>query len=192
MADQARNLLSGRFVSAMTGSAPISTERKEFVESLLDIDLIEGYGSTEAGIVCIDGQVRRPSVVDYKLVDVPELGYFLTDQPYPSGELLVKTKDLFPGYFKRPEVTGEVFYPEGYYRTGDIVASPKTSHTSRRRSSSSTSPTCSCSTCYKVRRGNEPSVGHAVPLKAVESPSPAADLGRSLQKASSNARYNST
>jgi fatty acid CoA ligase FadD9 len=122
MADEAQNLLGGRFVAAMTGSAPISAEAKEFVESLLDFRLVEGYGSTEAGIVYIDGQVRRPSVIDYKLVDVPDLGYFQTDQPYPRGELLVKTKDLFPGYYKRPEVTADVFDPDGYYRTGDVVA----------------------------------------------------------------------
>ena len=122
MADQAQNLLGGRFVEAMTGSAPISAENKEFVESLLDLHLVEGYGSTEAGIVYIDGQVRRPSVIDYKLVDVPDLGYFHTDQPYPRGELLVKTQDLFPGYYKRPEVTAEVFDADGYYRTGDVVA----------------------------------------------------------------------
>src|SRR3954447_23908295 len=121
-ADEAQNLLGGRFVAAMTGSAPISAEAKEFVESLLDLHLVEGYGSTEAGIVYIDGQVRRPSVIDYKLVDVPDLGYFQTDQPYPRGELLVKTQDLFPGYYKRPEVTAEVFDADGYYRTGDVVA----------------------------------------------------------------------
>ena len=34
---------------------------------------------------------QRPPVIDYKLVDVPELGYFITDQPHPRGELLVKT-----------------------------------------------------------------------------------------------------
>src|SRR5882757_9936166 len=122
MAEQAQNLLGGRFVSAMTGSAPISAENKEFVEALLDLHLVEGYGSTEAGIIYIDGQVRRPAVIDYKLVDVPELGYFHTDQPYPRGELLVKTQDLFPGYYKRPEVTADVFDPDGYYRTGDVVA----------------------------------------------------------------------
>ena len=45
-----------------------------------------------------------------------------TDRPHPRGELLVKTKDLFPGYYKRPEVTAEVFDSDGYYRTGDVVA----------------------------------------------------------------------
>jgi fatty acid CoA ligase FadD9 len=128
MAEQAQSLLGGRFVSAMTGSAPISPENKEFVESLLDLHLVEGYGATEAGIVYIDGQVRRPAVIDYKLIDVPDLGYFHTDQPYPRGELLVKTQDLFPGYYKRPEVTADVFDPDGYYRTGDVVAEVGVDH----------------------------------------------------------------
>ncbi len=122
MAEQRQNLLGGRFVSAMTGAAPISAEMKAFVESYLDLHLVEGYGSTEAGAVFVDGQVRRPPVIDYKLVDVPGLGYFHTDRPHPRGELLIKSDDLFPGYYKRPEVTAEVFDPDGFYRTGDIVA----------------------------------------------------------------------
>ncbi|MDT7758221.1 MAG: fatty acid CoA ligase FadD9 [Mycobacterium sp.] len=122
MAELRQNLLGGRFVSALTSSAPISAEMKAFVESLLDLHLVEGYGSTEAGIVFVDSQVRRPSTIDYKLVDVPELGYFGTDRPHPRGELLVKTENLFPGYYKRPEVTADMFDPDGFYRTGDVVA----------------------------------------------------------------------
>jgi fatty acid CoA ligase FadD9 len=122
LADMRQNLLGGRFISAMTGSAPISSEMKAFVESLLDVHLTDGYGSTEAGAVFVDGQVQRPPVIDYKLVDVPELGYFRTDRPHPRGELLVKSETLFPGYYKRPEITADVFDPDGYYRTGDIVA----------------------------------------------------------------------
>ncbi len=122
LAEMRQNLLGGRFVSAMTGSAPISTEMKTFVESLLDIHLTDGYGSTEAGAVFVDGQVSRPNVSDYKLVDVPDLGYFLTDRPHPRGELLVKTETMFPGYYKRPEITADVFDVDGYYRTGDVVA----------------------------------------------------------------------
>ena len=117
-----QKLLGNRFVSAMSGSAPISAEMKAWVERFLDIHLIEGYGSTEAGAVFVDGVVRRPPVIDYKLVDVPDLGYFHTDRPYPRGELLVKSEQLFPGYYKRPEVTAEMFDADGFYRTGDIVA----------------------------------------------------------------------
>ncbi len=116
------NVLGGRFVTAMTGSAPISTEMKAFAESLLDMHLVDGYGSTEAGAVFIDGKIQRPPVIDYKLVDVGELGYFRTDRPYPRGELLIKSTSIFPGYYKRPQVTADVFDADGYYRTGDIVA----------------------------------------------------------------------
>jgi fatty acid CoA ligase FadD9 len=122
MADLRQHLLGGRFVSAMTGSAPISAEMTAWVESFLDLHLVEGYGSTEAGAVFVDGMVRRPPVFDYKLADVPDLGYFGTDQPHPRGELLLKSADLFPGYYKRPEVTAEVFDPDGFYQTGDVVA----------------------------------------------------------------------
>ncbi|MET0476094.1 MAG: carboxylic acid reductase [Mycobacterium sp.] len=117
-----QSLLGGRFVSAITGSAPISPELKAWVEEFLDMHLVEGYGSTEAGAVFVDGVIRRPPVIDYKLVDVPELGYYGTDLPHPRGELLVKSEQLFPGYYKRPEVTAEVFDADGYYKTGDIVA----------------------------------------------------------------------
>jgi fatty acid CoA ligase FadD9 len=122
MADLRQSLLGGRFVTAFTGSAPISPELKAWVEAFLDMHLGEGYGSTEAGSVFVDGQIRRPPVIDYKLVDVPELGYFGTDVPHPRGELLVKSDMLFPGYYKRPEVTAEVFDADGFYRTGDVVA----------------------------------------------------------------------
>ncbi|MUL84343.1 MULTISPECIES: carboxylic acid reductase [unclassified Mycolicibacterium] len=122
LAEVRESLLGGRFVSAMTGSAPISAEMRSWVERLLDMHLLEGYGSTEAGSVFVDGQIQRPPVIDYKLVDVPDLGYFRTDQPHPRGELLVKSEQMFPGYYKRPEITAEMFDEDGYYRTGDIVA----------------------------------------------------------------------
>ena len=127
-AELRQSLLGGRYVSAMTGSAPLSSEMRTFVEALLDIHLIDGYGSTEAGAVFVDGQIQRPPVVDYKLVDVPDLGYFHTDRPHPRGELLVKSDSLFPGYYRRPQVTAEMFDADGYYRTGDVVAETAPDH----------------------------------------------------------------
>jgi fatty acid CoA ligase FadD9 len=122
LADARTHLLGGRYVMAMTGSAPISPEMKSFVETLLDMHLIDAYGSTEAGALFVDGHIQRPPVIDYKLADVPDLGYFGTDRPHPRGELLVKSATIIPGYYKRPEVTADVFDDDGYYRTGDIVA----------------------------------------------------------------------
>jgi len=102
-AELRRDLLGDRFVAALTGSAPISAEMKVWVESLLQIHLVEGYGSTEAGSVLIDNRIKRPTVIDYKLVDVPELGYFATDRPHPRGELLVKTQSLSPATTSGPK-----------------------------------------------------------------------------------------
>ncbi|MGY4649373.1 carboxylic acid reductase [Mycobacterium sp. URHB0021] len=122
MAEQREKLIGGRQFSALTGSAPISPELRSWVEDFLDIRLTEGYGSTEDGVIIVDGRIKRPPVTDYKLADVPDLGYFATDRPYPRGELLVKTPDLIPGYYKRPEVTAELFDSEGWYHTGDVMA----------------------------------------------------------------------
>jgi len=121
MVEQRQCLLGGRYIFAMTGSAPTSPELKAWVESLLEMHLTDGYGSTEAGMV-FEGEVQRPPVIDYKLVDIPDLGYFATDRPYPRGELLLKTENMFPGYYKRPQATADAFDADGYYRTGDVVA----------------------------------------------------------------------
>ncbi|BCI51594.1 oxidoreductase [Mycolicibacterium litorale] len=122
MAERRVNLIGGRQLSAMTGSAPTSPELRNWVEEFIDTHLVDGYGSTEAGVTLVDGRVRRPPVLDYKLVDVPDLGYFTTDRPYPRGELYLKSTDLIPGYYRRPDVTAELFDPDGWYHTGDVMA----------------------------------------------------------------------
>ncbi|MBO0878948.1 MAG: thioester reductase domain-containing protein, partial [Mycobacterium sp.] len=94
-----------------------------FMSSMLGFEMGEGYGVTEsAARITIDNRLVRPPATDYKLVDVPGLGYFGTDKPYPRGELLIKSDALFTGYFKRQELTAEVFDADGFYRTGDIMA----------------------------------------------------------------------
>ncbi|MBL1078745.1 carboxylic acid reductase [Nocardia sp. 2] len=122
-------LFGGRYLTALCASAPLSAEMKAFVESALEVELHDGYGSTEAGGgVLMDNRVRRPPVLEYRLADVPELGYFRTDKPYPRGELLLKTTTMFPGYYRRPEITAEMFDADGFYRTGDVVAELEPDH----------------------------------------------------------------
>ncbi|AXG83083.1 carboxylic acid reductase [Streptomyces paludis] len=120
--DLRENVLGGRVAKAFVGTAPLSAETASFVESCLGCHLYTGYGSTEAGGVLLDTVVQRPPVTDYKLVDVPQLGYYGTDVPYPRGELLLKSETLVPGYYKRPELTAALFDEDGYYRTGDVFA----------------------------------------------------------------------
>jgi fatty acid CoA ligase FadD9 len=117
-------LLGGRVLAVGCGSAALSPEIKVFMESVLDQHLLIGYSSTEiaGGMIVADEHVLRPPVVDYKLLDVPELGYFNTDKPYPRGELAVKSSRFMAGYYKRPDLTAEMFDGDGYYKTGDVMA----------------------------------------------------------------------
>jgi len=121
-ADVRYKLFGGRFLTAMCVTAPLAAEMRAFMESCLDLPLQDSYGSTEAGGIIRNTVVQRPPVIDYKLIDVPELGYFGTDSPCPRGELLVKSSSIMPGYYKRPEVTAAMFDDDGYYKTGDIMA----------------------------------------------------------------------
>ena len=121
-AELREQVLGGRVITSFCGTAPLAAEMKTFIETCLEVHVLDGYGLTEVLNVTKDGLMSRPPVIDYKLVDVPELGYFLTDKPYPRGELLVKSETAFLGYFKRPDVTANAFDPDGYYRTGDVMA----------------------------------------------------------------------
>lgn len=51
-----------------------------------------------------DGEIA-PGVTEWKLADVPELGYFTTDKPFPRGELLIKTNTMIDGYYKHQDVS---------------------------------------------------------------------------------------
>jgi len=114
-------LLGERLTAALIGSAPTAPEILEFLTSCFAVPVFEGYGSTEAGVVTLDGCICRPPVTDYKLADAPELGYRLDDQPYPRGELLVKTLQCVPGYHRNPAASEALYDADGFMRTGDIV-----------------------------------------------------------------------
>src|SRR3546814_7367507 len=92
MAEMRRNFLGDRLCMISTGSAPTTPEVKDFISECFQLPVNEGYGTTEAGSIMSNGRVLRQPVIDYKLIDVPELGYFTTDKPYPRGELLVKSE----------------------------------------------------------------------------------------------------
>ncbi|MFE2292631.1 carboxylic acid reductase [Streptomyces sp. NPDC059452] len=117
------SMLGGRIVFALCGSAPLSEAMHTFTAALLGTRIIDCYGSTETTrAIVVDQEIRRPPVTGYRLADVPELGYFSTDKPYPRGELRVKSVGLFPGYYQQPETTARAFDEDGYYRTGDVFA----------------------------------------------------------------------
>jgi fatty acid CoA ligase FadD9 len=118
-----KSFLGDRVIGGSIGSAPTAPEVKQFIKDCFDVMLLEGYGTTEAGggALTFEGKVLRPPVIDYKLGDVPELGYYSTDKPFPRGELLVKSSLAIPGYFRRPEATANLWDADGFQRTGDIT-----------------------------------------------------------------------
>jgi fatty acid CoA ligase FadD9 len=122
MEEMGRSFLGDRLTLMTSGAAPITPELDRFITECFQVPLVDAYGNTEAGgSITIRNRITRPPVIDYKLRDVPELGYYSTDKPYPRGELVVKTQRSIPGYFKRPEATAALFDDEGYLRTGDIM-----------------------------------------------------------------------
>ena len=59
--------------------------------------------------------------VEVKLKDVPEAGYFHTNNP-PQGEVLIRGPSVIKGYFKRDDLNSDptIFAEDGWFRTGDV------------------------------------------------------------------------
>ncbi|WP_437779849.1 thioester reductase domain-containing protein [Sorangium sp. So ce1097] len=121
MADMRASLLGDRLLLATIGSAPTPPEVRSFLKRCFEVPIIEGYGSTEASSLTFDDHVNRGVVIAFKLVDVPELGYRTTDEPYPRGELHVRSTLMVPGYYRNEQATRALFDEEGFLNTGDIV-----------------------------------------------------------------------
>lgn len=80
----------------LTGSAPISKEILNFLKVAIAVPIYEGYGQTETcAASCLtdseDGTSGHVGGVmpysELKLVDIPEMDYHSTDQPFPRGEI---------------------------------------------------------------------------------------------------------
>lgn len=108
------------------GGSAISVEIQHFLKIALNISFIQGYGLTEtaSGVSCqyyndtADGNVGVIlNCVQAKLKDLPDMGYFADKF---EGELYVKGKTVFHGYYKDEEKTKEVLDDEGWFKTGDI------------------------------------------------------------------------
>ncbi len=123
MAEMRAGFMGDRIVTIVTSSAPLTKEVEQFTRALYpDVAFVEAYGNTESNAsVTVRNRVQRPPVIDYRLLDVPELGYFGTDKPYPRGELVVKTENAVPGYFKNPAASAQLLTDDGFIRTGDIM-----------------------------------------------------------------------
>ncbi len=114
-----RALFGGRLVAMATGGAASDPGMRAAMEEIFGVTMGEGYGTTEAGALGANG-VLLPDL-DFRLVDVPEMGFAAADRPYPRGELAVKTPRTTARYHRDEAATREGFTDDGYFLTGDIV-----------------------------------------------------------------------
>ncbi|KAJ8748643.1 hypothetical protein K2173_008088 [Erythroxylum novogranatense] len=120
--------LGGRLRLIVSGGAPLSSEVEEFLRVTCCAFVVQGYGLTETcgpatlgfpDEMCMMGAVGSPAVYnEVRLEEVPEMGYNPLGNP-PCGEICIRGKTLFSGYYKNPELTRESVI-DGWFHTGDI------------------------------------------------------------------------
>ncbi|OYT91300.1 MAG: AMP-binding acetyl-CoA synthetase [Burkholderiales bacterium PBB3] len=100
-------------IMAGSGSAPIPAELIDWYRRI-GLRLFEGYAMTEDfgySHTSKDG-FNAPGCVGIAL---PGVQLRFSDE----GEILIKSPGQMVGYYKRPELTAEVFTEDGFFRTGD-------------------------------------------------------------------------
>jgi long-chain acyl-CoA synthetase len=109
-----RERLGGRIRIAASGAAPLGRDLADFYAGI-GMPLIEGYGLTEAGIICFNPLDRPKSGSIGKAL--PGLSLRLAE----DGELQVRTPCIFNGYYKDEAATASVITSDGWFSTGDIA-----------------------------------------------------------------------
>ncbi|OII15150.1 long-chain-fatty-acid--CoA ligase [Curtobacterium sp. MCBA15_008] len=128
-ADSAKVSLEGIEIG-ISGAMPLSQDVVEPWEARTGGYLVEGYGLSECSPVLMANPVspaRRLGAIglplsstEARVVDPDDSTKVLgTDE---AGELQVRGPQVFRGYWGKAEATDEVFTPDGWFRTGDIVS----------------------------------------------------------------------
>lgn len=102
----------GRMRLATSGGAPLPFEIAEFFDAC-GIPILQAYGLTEN--ICV--AFNRPDNYKFGTVGPPMPGCEV--ELAPDGEILVRSRMMFSGYYKEPEKTAEVMR-DGWLLTGDI------------------------------------------------------------------------
>ncbi len=116
-----------------SGAAPLPQEAAERFTHLSGVQIVEGYGLTEASPVthaCPANQPPRPRSIGLPMPDtqvrIVDLdGHDQDMPPGQPGELLVAGPQLMAGYFSNPEQTARVLTTDAHgtvwLHTGDVV-----------------------------------------------------------------------
>jgi len=101
-------------LQAGSGSAPLPADLIRWYRRL-GLFLFEGYGMTEDSSYSHTAN-ERFSEPGYVGVPLPGVEVKISHE----GEVLIKSPGRFSGYYKQPELTGESFTEDGFFRTGDL------------------------------------------------------------------------
>lgn len=105
--------LGGELRLVLSSAAHLSPTLQRGWEAL-GVEVVQGYGSTEAGLVSTNARGRTP---------VGRVGWALPPLEMriePDGEVVVRGPSVFSGYWEDPVSTAAAFTADGWYRTGDI------------------------------------------------------------------------
>ncbi|KAJ9704876.1 hypothetical protein PVL29_003091 [Vitis rotundifolia] len=126
--DKIKQGFGGRVRLLFSGAAPLSRHVEEFLRVTSCSVLSQGYGLTESCGGCLTSIVNEFSMmgtvgvpfptIEARLESVPEMGYDALSN-VPRGEICLRGKTLFSGYFKRQDLT-ESALVDGWFHTGDI------------------------------------------------------------------------
>ncbi len=103
----------GRMKFAVCGGAPLPAEIATFFK-MIGLPLLEGYGLTET---C--GPVTLGAPAHFKVGSVGRPLGEVAIQLAQDGEILIKSKKIFQGYFRMPDETAQALDTSGFH-TGDI------------------------------------------------------------------------
>lgn len=109
-----RGLFGGRLRRAITGAAPLGLDVISFFTAC-GVPLMQGYGMTETATAtsCCSPEANKLGSVGKPL---PGVEVKIAD----DGELLVRGKNVFQGYWDNDEATAETL-DSGWLRTGDLA-----------------------------------------------------------------------
>ena len=104
--------LGGELRLVLCSAAQLSPALQRSWEAL-GVEVIQGYGSTEAGLVATNFHGRAP---------LDRVGWTLPPMELrveADGEVVVRGPSVFEGYWQDPDSTAAAFTADGWYRTGD-------------------------------------------------------------------------
>jgi long-chain acyl-CoA synthetase len=108
-----RNLFGGRLKVAVSGAAPINPDILRFFDAA-GVLVVEGWGMTETSTAAT---VATPEDFRFGTVGKPFPGCEI--RIAADGEILVRGPNIFQGYYKNPEATGDTLV-DGWLHTGDV------------------------------------------------------------------------